>query len=377
MNRLILKLALLIAFTLTQVSLYAQPSPIHKFQIINADRTLTFASAAFSYDGTKLAAGTASTAEGTIWDARSGQIIAELQIPSDDMGERELQELKELQFSLDGSLIVGIGTSLVPIAVVWNAETGEIVQKITFPVAPNETFPFISVDSAAITPDNSQVLIHNDGELSLWNIQTGKQIQTFPNLAGHFPLRFFPDGQRIAVRHREKGLVIMNWQTGEILQEFTQLPEVAVSGTPSAELSPDLKSVFITRYIKHNPEMTDWIKEVIVWDTDTGEVVNQFPTDDISGIRFSPNRTLFINLVRNQDGGFTGNLTMRRVLPSKALERISTFSPPAPDLRFGSPNQIKFSPDGEYFFVFSGENGFLYRVSDFLSGVLNAEVLGN
>lgn len=135
--------------------------------------------ARFNLDGKRIV--TASS-DGTarVWDAGTGQLVAELQ------GHTAV--VLSASFSPDGRRIVTAGADST--ARVWDAETGRLDLSLKSHQA--------AVRSAQFSPDGRTIVTaSNDTRASVWEVKSGLLLMTMPNINAIVGATFRPDGRQI------------------------------------------------------------------------------------------------------------------------------------------------------------------------------------
>ena len=253
--------------------------------------------AAFSPDG-RMAA-TSGKERVQIWNTDNGQLVRSL--PTDKVVRRALA------FSPDGKLLAsGDENHLVQI---WDVETGKLLQTLT-----GHNY---SIYSLAFDPQGNRIVSgageykrlqagQDVGEISLWDVSTGRLIRTFPKQAlAIFVVKFSPDGKRFATGDRrgtlrlwdpDRGEETASWKANDsaiLTLDFS--PDggrIACGGWNGAVIKvfriPDGKQVTafgdgptIISSVVFHPDGRRLLsggsdQTVRIWDTTTGEQIQQF-----------------------------------------------------------------------------------------------------
>jgi dipeptidyl aminopeptidase/acylaminoacyl peptidase len=162
---------------------------------------------------------------------------------------------RRVVFSSDGKRLISAGyDSTIRI---WNIDTEEEVRRLTI---PQGRFFDISLSS-----DGERLLSSSDDGIRLWNLSTGREIRRFPvpRGVGSESVRFSPD-DRLAVSAHDDGCCrVWDIDTGKVVQSFIQpSPEKIVN---SAAWSPD------GRWI-----VSGTATHLAVWEAKTGKILREW-----------------------------------------------------------------------------------------------------
>ena len=115
----------------------------------------------------------------------------------------------------------------------WNVKTGKAIQTFT---GHND-----KVRSVSFSPDGQTIATASDDQtIKLWNVETGKAIQTFTGHNNNInSVSFSPDGQTIITASDDQTIKIWNVQTGQAIQTFTEHDDKV----RSASFSPDGQTI--------------------------------------------------------------------------------------------------------------------------------------
>ncbi len=124
----------------------------------------------------------------------------------------------------------------------------------------NSTF----VNPVAISPDGKTLATGGkDGEISLWNLQTGKLANTLKSHSSAVDvLAFSQNGQILASGSADESIKIWNLQTGQQIRTFSGRSK----GISSLAISPDSQSLV----------SGDRVGTIEIWNLGTGEPINFF-----------------------------------------------------------------------------------------------------
>jgi tetratricopeptide (TPR) repeat protein len=156
-------------------------------------------SAQFSPEGKRIV--TASQ-DGTarVWDAQSGQQLAELQ-------HGNLVAVISAQFSPDGRRILTVSRDGT--APVWDAQSGQQLTQLGG-----------EVKSAQFSPDGNRILTVSETSARVWDAATGQPLtEPLQNNTPVLSAQFSPDGKRIVTATFGGGARVWDAQTGQQLME--------------------------------------------------------------------------------------------------------------------------------------------------------------
>jgi len=211
--------------------------------------------AAFSPDGKKvIVPGGISTSSSIIWDAESGEILQRLNV--------NRESVRIVAFSPDGKKIVT--GSFERIARIWDAETGEKLQELG-EHANNLSSAVFSFDGKTVVTANGGI----DSAARIWDAVTGKELHKFEMKnwdRGIHTAVLSPDGKRILAigGHTGSDLCVWDVESGKELQQFggRQFPNNTIF---VAVFSLDGKKIFAAG---------DYA--VCIWDIESGEELKRW-----------------------------------------------------------------------------------------------------
>ena len=174
----------------------------------------------------------------------------------------------------------------------------------------------------------------NDDTARLWSLETMLPTHILNHAGDLTGLVFSPDATRVATSSRDNTVRIWDVASGELLHDLDHVealdelgfPTEEIDGVRSIVLSPDGRTI-ATRVRRY----------VMLWDLETGELIDATSFDDASDVRtiaFSPDGDTV--LVGTQDGfGWLWHL------PTDVRERLSEYD--------GAVVSAFFAPDGRTF----------------------------
>jgi WD40 repeat protein len=290
--------------------------------------------AALSPDGSQvLTAADDQTAR--LWDVESGKELRRL------IGEAD--QVAALAFVDGGRGIVEVSeTGMVWL---WDAESGQarlrpmVSSKGDLPAAassaPGSAASLLPVSTSAgsylwpvvLSPDGRRVFLAGfHGEQGVWDVETGKEIQSFPPPNSAFAtVDFSPDGSKLLSASHGPTFSLWDVGAGKEIQHFTVDPGLRPSflypegdyrdGVEHLALSPD----------GHAALTSDSEGSTRLWNVDTGKQVRVFKVQTLEylSVGFSPDSRKLIT--ENVDG----SATLRDVKSGKDLQHFGKASTPS------------------------------------------------
>ena len=228
-------------------------------------------SIAFSPDGTTIASDKNNTVG--LWDAVTGQEIEMAKNFWVAFQENWTADINSIAFSPDGQMIAG-GINESEVICIWDATTGENLRFMR-ENAPNglhwvNTVAF-SVDSKILASGSE------DGNLYLWDVETGKKLKTLTEATENvFSVAFSSDGKTLASGNAGNTIRLWDIATGEKLKTLTG----HTNWVFSVAFSPDGQTL----------ASGSWDKTIRLWDTTTGQQLKVLTghTLTVWSVAFSP-----------------------------------------------------------------------------------------
>jgi len=205
------------------------------------------------------------------------------------------------------------------------------------------------VNAVAFSPDGQYALSGaSDNSIRLWEVVTGREIQTFSGLTEHpISVALSPDGERLVSETSDGVVQLWDVDSAEVLHTFEERSEAVLGAT----FSPD------GEYVLSGGGASGTLH---LWDTDTGELVRRFDENDeaIFSVAFSPDGNYVLS-----GSGQSGTLklwdtdtgSVVRTLDEGDWDSTYVFS-------------VAFSPDSQY--ALSGSDDMTARLWDVESGRL-------
>jgi WD40 repeat protein/class 3 adenylate cyclase len=245
-----------------------------RVELTLSGHSMTFSSAVFSPDGTRIATG---SEDGTakIWDAVTGKELLAIQGTTEGW-------VNDVAFSPDGKLLATAGDD--KIAHIWDTTTGKELLTLK---GHSEWILKVDFNSNG----TSLATLSADGTVKVWDLATTKELLSLHEESDEFQLTwvaFSPDGSKIGTAGNEnlqRGWAsIWDAKTG---RKIMTLPGEGPN-VRSVEFSPDG-----TRIITANEDRT-----AIVWDASSGKELFTLygHTDLVEQAGFSPDGTRIVTV---------------------------------------------------------------------------------
>lgn len=159
--------------------------------------TLSMRSAAWSPDGSRIAAGSIDQTI-KIWDASTGMLSSTL--------SGHTSGVESLAWSSNG--LIASGSLLFENVVkIWDGETGALIR--TFPRQIGEVL------GLAWSPDNSRIATLDLLQVNIWDVETGNLIRTIDGTPSS--LAWSPDASVLAIGRRNDTIQFWNPELGELI----------------------------------------------------------------------------------------------------------------------------------------------------------------
>jgi len=205
------------------------------------------------------------------------------------------------------------------------------------------------VNAVSFSPDGQYALSGaEDNSVKLWEVVTGRQIQTFTGLESQpISVAPSPDGSYLVSESSNGNVRLWDVDSGSPVRTFEQHSEAVLAAT----FSPDGK------YVLSGCGEAGTLR---LWETETGEVVRTFDNNPeaIFSLAFSPNGKYILT-----GSGQSGTLKLWDVQSGSV---VRTFNEGDWDSTYVF--SVSFSPDGRY--ALSGSDDMTARLWDVESGDL-------
>ena len=291
--------------------------PTSKLPIFTGDNTniggVSLSAVAFSPDGNYLATG--GTDGLKLWDMDTGELWRAFA----DSGSINYA----VRFSPDGrSLLSGNWSS--GIASLWDVQTGEQLQRFILPATNNTAFnSFDALHDVAFSPDGKFIVSATGHVMHMWERQTGRLIVEDGTYGIITRLAFSSDGQYLLSASTAGQVKLFEAQSGVLIEEKRFVGKAALNG---AAFSPDSKFIATASVDKL----------AHLWDIESGKEIRQYSghTDILYSVAFSPDGKYLATASAD------GTARLWDVQTGQELRRFT-------DHTAGVQN-VAFSPDGKF-----------------------------
>lgn len=175
-----------------------------------------------------------------LWDKKSGRLLKGL---SRSSGNKGYECLVPIAFSPSGALIasaIGIDGTIQ----IWETKTFHCVKKIKTPVTylPGEIHATLII-CLCFSPDGKSLAYsHSHSDAAIFDLTTG--LKTFTIKQSSISLNYLPDGKKIACNN-DTETMIFDLITGKNIQSFPS--DISISGDPLA-VSPDGQHIAVALF---------------------------------------------------------------------------------------------------------------------------------
>lgn len=225
--------------------------------------------ASFSPDG-KTIASASDDKSVRIWTVQSGQCIRVL--------NGHTRAVKSVSFCPDGRY--AISSSDDATIRVWDISTGVCIHAIK---GESKFLPI----SSRTSPDGNKLLTYQNNCFHIWDIESGRRLHT---IIGHTinSAAFSPDGKKIVLAPEDGNVMLVDADTGDIIQELVGL----ASPVKEAVFSPNGKYIVT--------DSKD--KSVRMWDVENFQCIRQFNAQDgiVNQINFSPDGRFLVAVLNGK-----------------------------------------------------------------------------
>lgn len=282
--------------------LYSQVSLLNEFKASNHNITAV----AYGRQGNIFA--TAGYDESIILRNSQGEITKRIK------GHKDL--VASLVFSPDDNHVVGGGYKGE--VFVWNIDSGNLTFRLT-----GHKRKITSVD---VSPQGIIASGSDDKKIMLWNITTGKHIQTLdPQGSEISSVSFSADGTKLASGSKDGAVHLWEGKTGGLIKSMIDTDKKA-GAVQRLSISPDGRFV----------AAANTNGKIAVWNTETGLKINELniPTGEVLAMKHSPDGRYIALSVGNEGFQFINAETGALVFQSKKMK--------------DKVHSLAFNPDGRY-----------------------------
>jgi WD40 repeat protein len=207
-----------------------------------------FRTMVFSPDGKSLAAGVAGGDQVVVWDVASTQLLTKLQMPKKNHDYH-------LAFSADGRTVYSEGREDEMIRS-WTVGTGKQLKEVKRDV--KSRFMAFSADGQRMAVVAGKPL----GTLTVFDVKTGKPVREFKEVITCVGAAFSNDGRVLATHSGEGEIILWNTETGKKIRTIREKVKYGAGAFNFVVFSPDGKLLASGGHID---------KQIRIWDTTTGK----------------------------------------------------------------------------------------------------------
>lgn len=294
--------------------------------------------AAIAADGKSLV--TASNKSLQAWDITAGRAL------SGFPQSKDWPECRAIAISPDGKL-VGVAYNRAYSFDICELPGGKIVYERPGKGETREPCQY----AVAFSKDSKTFIITNQSGIQLWDMTTGKLLQSIPHLSNLHKAAISTDGRRVTTASHNGSLRIWDVAEGKLLHDLGDQKTPVYSATMNADWS---------RLASYGPGPS-----VRIWDGSAGKLIREIPLagstmhgDPSPSFAFSPDGTTLAMLVCVRKGDPEQHIQMWNLADLDLKPRI--LAPPA-----GIGRLEAFTPDGKSLLWRTGSS---YRLLDATTG---------
>lgn len=242
----------------------------------------------------------------------------------------------------------------------WDTKTGQLKgklsgkpQNVIMPAIADGvprivSFPIKTVDSLAFTPDGQTLAVASDGEIGLWNPETGEQDFILTEEGTFYHILFSPDGRTLAARKHtdrdETRFYLWNIDNTDIKKSKLRHVITGHNGEVSSVAFNSDGSILASGY---------HLEKIKLWDVSRGElktICEGYPYQlQVLALAFAPNQGTLASLnIYSQSSFGTAEILLWNALTGEYKERIKAHGKAISNSRpIAHGGGVVYSPDGK------------------------------
>lgn len=292
-----------------------------------------------------------SKSDARFWDTNTGKIKLRLEI--------EPSFRPPFALSPDGNTFA-FSSGRDYTVQLWDTKTGQLKgklsgkpQNVIMPAVADGvprivSFPIKTVDSLAFTPDGQTLAVASDGEIGLWNPETGEQNFILTEEGTFYHILFSPDGRTLAARkhvHRDETRFYL-WDIDQTDIKKSKLRHVITDhyGEVSTLAFNREGDILASGY---------HLEKIKLWDVSRGElktICEGYPYQlQVLSLAFAPNQDTLASLnIYSQSSFGTAEILLWNTLTGEYKEKIKAHGKAISNSRpMAHGGGVVYSPDGK------------------------------